>query len=152
MKGTTKSQLAGASWTNNNAESANHLKIVTQWKPRSLVELIEKFQGMVAALYKDVRRAIVSRGTYSLAKGFENCTVLPQAWAEMTQNQKDKAFKGLMTATEKPQTKYIKSTDGKLTVPTTPSSRKKPDQRKRKLAERTNIHCVCVCVCVCVYK
>ena len=57
VKGTTKSQSAGASWTNNNAESANHLlKIATQWKPRSVVELIEKLQGVVAALYKDVRR------------------------------------------------------------------------------------------------
>ena len=79
VKDTTKSQSAGASWTNNNAELANHLlKIATLWKPRLLVELIEKLQGVVAALYKDVRRAIVSRGMFSLTKGFENCAVLSQ--------------------------------------------------------------------------
>ena len=94
VKGTTKSQSAGAPWTNKNAESANHLlKIATQWKPRSLAELIEKLQGVVAVLYKDVRRAVVGRGMYCLAKEFENCAVLPQTWDEMTQNQKDKAFK-----------------------------------------------------------
>lgn len=39
-------------WTNNNAESANHiLKMATQWKSKSLVEVIDILHDMVQGQY-----------------------------------------------------------------------------------------------------
>ena len=55
-------------WTNNNCESINHiLKTLTQWKQQSIPDLIKLIHDHVQAQYKDLERAIVGRGKYSLS-------------------------------------------------------------------------------------
>ena len=58
----------------------------------------------------------------------------------MTENQKDKSFKRLMTEMEKTPTNPIKVTDVNLTIPNTTLAGKKQVKRKNKSAGRTDIH------------
>jgi len=59
-------------WTNNNAESYNHvLKSKTQWKQlKRVTDLIDNVRGLVEVPLKDLRRALHGDGNFALARNF----------------------------------------------------------------------------------
>lgn len=66
-------------WTNNNCESANHLlKILTQWRQKSLHDLIDLLYDQIQVQYKDLERAITGRGDYQLQDKTYYCK--PETW------------------------------------------------------------------------
>ncbi|XP_071137045.1 uncharacterized protein [Mytilus edulis] len=123
-------------WTNNNSESYNHvLKIAVDWKPQSLVDFVIKMTDMVEANYKDLRRAVIGRGPYTLASTHEHFKIDRHVWANKTLMERYKYFARFRRYRMK--TKLVKSTDGRRVVNEARSKGKKKGQRKRKLADRT---------------
>ena len=72
-------------WTNNNAESANHiLKHAVDWKPQHLPALIETLQKTVQLQYTDLNRALTSRGEFRLHLKYKRYAISPNVWATKT--------------------------------------------------------------------
>jgi len=122
-------------WTNNNCESINHvLKQAVQWRRNQLPELIDKLRALVDGQFADADRALCGRGDYTLRPEWSKHRLTVDCWSSMTPIQRQKAVEvcfrlpGVPTST---------SSDGTVTVPTTPGGGKKPHQKKRSRTERT---------------
>lgn len=114
------------------------LKLAVNWKPQSLTNLIEKIFSLVQAQYKDIERSLIGRGNYVLAKNYSHYYIKPELWCSKSKEERKKFFLNFLKDRKKKVTgKYVKSTDGQLTVPTTSTGGKKPGQKKRKRSERT---------------
>jgi len=122
-------------WTNNNAESMNHvLKQMVQWRPQKLPELIANLRTLVEAQYTEADRALCGRGDFVLATSHAKHRLTVDAWQDMSAKQKTKVINACFRTQTLPA---CTSTNGTLTVPTTPGAGKKPHQRKRQRAERS---------------
>ena len=122
-------------WTNNNCESINHvLKQAVQWRPNQLPDLIDKIRMLVDGQFADADRALCGRGDFVLRPAWAKHQLTVDAWTSMTANQRMKAIdacfrmQGVATST---------STDGSVTVPTTPGGGRKLNQIKRSRPNRT---------------
>ena len=125
-------------WTNNNAESMNHvLKQLTDWKPKPVHELVDTLIGHIKGQYKDVERAMIGKGPFTLDKKFNNIRIKPEVYSSKTSLARRRTFLRFLQSHGKDTTSSITSTDGLLSVPRTPQSGKKPHQTKRKRTERT---------------
>jgi len=75
-------QAGRSGWTNNNAESINHvLKQFTQWKPQQLPDLIDKLRQLVSGQFVEADRAIVSRGDLVLAPSHNKHRLTVDVWS-----------------------------------------------------------------------
>ena len=120
-------------WTNNNAECVNHiLKQSTQWRPQQLPDLIIKLKSLIIGQHTEADRAIVGRGDLLLMPTHVKYRLSLDQWKSLTDAQRQKAVDTCFRHTSTPSSI---STDGDLTVPTTPNAGRKPHQRKR--AEKT---------------
>jgi len=128
-------QAGRSGWTNNNAESLNHvLKQYTQWKPQQLPDLTDKLWQLVAGQFCEADRAIVGRGDFVLAASHTKHRLTVDVWAAMSDTRRDKASKACFQPPAPPSST---STDGPLTVPLTPGAGKKPQQKRRRRAEKS---------------
>ena len=101
-------------WTNNSAESINHvLKQFTQWKPKQLLDLIDKLRQLVSGQFVEADRAIVGRGDLVLAPSYNKHRLTVDVWSTMSTAQLDKASKACFRPLAPPS---CASTDGSLTV------------------------------------
>ena len=101
-------------WTNNSAESINHvLKQFTQWKPQQLLDLIDKLRQLVSGQFVEADRAIVGRGDLVLAPSYNKHRLTVDVWSTMSTAQLDKASKACFRPLAPPS---CASTDGSLTV------------------------------------
>ena len=124
-----------STWTNNNCESINHvLKQAVQWQPNQLPDLIDKIRSLVNGQFAEADRALIGRGDFVLRPEWAKHRLPADSWAKMSDKQKRKAADACFRLQSAPCTT---STDGTLTVPTTPGGGKKPHQRKRCRTERT---------------
>ena len=124
-------------WTNNNCESMNHIiKLSANWKASKLPDLVDKLHAIVKLQISDLRRAIHQQGNYELAPSASFLRVSHNVWSTKSKIEKDRLFSRLLTHHVKP-VKAITSSDGKLTIPKTPTTAKKPGQRKRSRSVRT---------------
>ena len=125
-------------WTNNNAESVNHiLKLDLDWKPRNLYELTNKLYETVKSQYVDIQRALYGRGNYVLFEQYKHHFVDPAVWEIKNEQEQNQLFLNFLRDSRSGlKGKYVHSTDGARFVPT-PSGGKKPGQRKRRQAERS---------------
>ena len=134
-----KYPLIDLHWTNNNCESINHiLKLKINWTPQSIPELIDNLHQIVQSHYCDVERAIIRRGNFRLAKGFEKFQKPRNEWRSKSQEQKDrhlKKFYKMPMLVDPKQTNV--SSDGNLWIYSAPGGGKKKGQRKRKRNART---------------
>ena len=125
-------------WNNNAAESVNHLlKLSIEWHPRRLPELVDRLYKVVSLQMTDLRRSLYNHGNYTLAEPFSRFQMPHAAWQTKTPEEKDSAFRAFLAF--KPQGKRAKtvtSSNGVITMPTTPRIATKPGQRKRPRAER----------------
>ncbi|KAL3873493.1 hypothetical protein ACJMK2_036603 [Sinanodonta woodiana] len=128
-----------AHWTNNNAESVNNImKIGTNWKQKNISDLIDILQSIVSSQYKDAKRALIEfgRGNFKLASSYMHHRVSIDAWCQETETEQQAIFRKFFK--DKGITKLtVRSTNGKITIPKTPSGGKNPHQRKRMRAERS---------------
>jgi len=110
-------------WTNNNCESINHvLKHSVQWRPQQLPALIAKISAVVDAQHIEADRALCGRGKFMLAPSHAKHRLTVDRWKGMTAGQRRKASDACFKlATYACST----STDGTLTVASTPGAGKK---------------------------
>lgn len=124
-------------WTNNNAESVNHvLKQLVQWKPQDLPQLVDKLHKLVTAQSNEIERAIIQRGELKLVDSLSYLALKPDVWLKMDAEKKKLARNKILKAPSAPSG-HITSASGHLTVNGTPSKGRKPGQRKRPRAIRT---------------
>lgn len=123
-------------WTNNNCESANHmLKVAVDWKPQSLLGLIEKLHEVVVSQY-EVERAIINTGDYKLAPLFQKYKVHRDAWREMTEQARQSHLDGFRSGISKAANAVV-SSDNTTTVVLPGHGGKKIGQESRKGPNRT---------------
>jgi hypothetical protein len=71
-----------SSWTNNNAESLNHVfKQLTDWKPQPLPELCNLLSNHIVAQFKNLESAMVDMGKFRLHASFEHFKIPLNTWA-----------------------------------------------------------------------
>jgi len=124
-------------WTNNNCESVNHIiKQYTQWRAQQLPDLINKLRDLVRGQYTEADRALCGRGDLQLVPAYAKHRVTVDTWKSLSAAQRQKASDSCFRQTVVVPSST--STDGKVTVPTTPGAGKKPNQRKRQRNERAH--------------
>ncbi len=100
-------------------------------------DLIQTIYNLVLGQYCDAERAMISRGEYELAPGFEAFQMDPHMYNNKTDEQRKKIFCRFQSTPCKVLSNTVTSTDGKTTVLSSPAAGKKPGQRKRKRMART---------------
>jgi hypothetical protein len=127
-------------WSNNNSESLNHvLKHAVDWKSRPLMDLIRRIHNVVKLQYVDLERAVLQEGNYKVSPGYEQYLKYTHEWESMDLTErKEHMYKIRVHRNLFPPKLYITSTNGKLSVKKAPSCGRKPNQVKRKRAERTH--------------
>lgn len=124
-----------STWTNNNCESMNHvLKQAVQWRRNQLPELIDKLRSLVKGQEADADRAICGRGDFSLRREWASHRRTVDEWFRMKPGHRQKVIEACFRL---PGVPTSTSSDGAVTVPTTPGGGKKPHQKKRCRTERT---------------
>ena len=72
-------------WSNNNAESANHMiKNHNDWKQLSVPKLVIKLNEIIKMQDKDIHRALVGIGNYDLSCQMLNHRITVQRWSSMS--------------------------------------------------------------------
>ena len=118
-------------WTNNSCESMNNiLKLSANWKALRLPELVDKLYQIVQLQYKDIRRSLHGQGNYALAPWTKKFQVNNAVWEAKSEEEKQQLFMKLLKFKVQKQ-KTVTSSDGKLTIPKTATTARKPGQRKR---------------------
>jgi len=107
-------------WTNNSAESANHLlKLKADWRQLPVNSCVENVYD-IWLLYVELRSALSGRGNYTLVPAFSRHLVPYQTWATAAAEKKDEWFaKFLRDTGARVHDKAVKSQDGGLTMPAT---------------------------------
>jgi hypothetical protein len=109
----------------------NILKLSANWKALKLPELLEKLHQIVKLQYKDMIRSLHGQGNYTLAPWTKEFQVSTVVWESKTEEEKkEQVFQKLLRFTvHKPKT--VTYSDGKLTIPKTQTTARKPGQRTR---------------------
>ena len=125
-------------WTSNNSESANHiLKTSAEWKLQDVPSFILSWQTIVESEFSERARAIRDFGNYKLHQSFGHHFVPICTWSTMSNEQHAKRVSRFRSDKGRSHVNEVTSTNGQRTVIRTPSAGKKPNQCKRKRAERS---------------
>jgi len=74
-------QWVSRRWTNNAAESMNHLlKLSIDWHPRRLPELVDRLHKVTSVQMTDLRRALYGHGNYTLVAPFDKYNLPHTTW------------------------------------------------------------------------
>jgi len=115
--------------------SINHIfKQSTQWRPNQIPELIEILRKIVYAQFLEADRAICGVGDLVLVPTHAKHRQTTGTWQRLTKKQRRKASEACFRLST---ISTSTSSDGTVTVPTTPGGGKKPHQVKRSCAART---------------
>ncbi|CAC5400573.1 unnamed protein product [Mytilus coruscus] len=136
-EGTTPPGYFDKGWTNNNSESLNHvLKSAINWQSKPLLDLIVIIEEIVETQFKDLQRALVSRGQYRVADSHKHFEITATSWVNKTVQERERLTKRFKSYIP-PDKRVITSTDGMMNVIKPRALGKKIGQRKRKINERT---------------
>ena len=125
-------------WTSNNCESANHiLKSATQWKQKSMPDFILKMHEIISAEHEEVSRAMRGTGNYKLHEQFQHHRIDIDTWVDLDEEKREMLLNRFWSDRGRVKHGVSVSTDGTRLVLQTPSAGRKPNQIKRKRAERT---------------
>ena len=86
---------------------------------------------------KETERAIVSIGEFVLSKEYEEYYVPLNVWLSKSTAERERIFHRFLHNRRPTVQGYSVSTDMKLTIPVVAKAGKKPHQRRRRRAERT---------------
>ena len=105
-------------WTNNNAESINHVfKVAIKWKPQSTPELIKKLYDCVLVQFVHLRGCLHDHGDYALIFTEAHYKISDQIWRCKTEQEKLTIFENfLLDKKRKRKITMISSSDGKYFV------------------------------------
>ena len=95
-----------------------------------LPALIDRLYRIVKLQQADCRRAIYGEGNYELAPWMKKHKVSSMQWKMKTEEEKEQLFKRFMAGLPTKK-KQVISTDGRLSIPRTPTIARKPGQKKR---------------------
>jgi hypothetical protein len=109
----------------------------TNWKPEKITDLVEKIYRVVQLQYRDIRRALHGQGNFQLAPHVQHLKISHINWTEKSEEEKDKIFQDFMKYKPRKRPANMVSTDGKLTITSTPRLAKKPCQRSRPKCAKT---------------
>jgi hypothetical protein len=126
-------------WTNNNAESMNHvLKMKADWRQLPVQSVIDNCYDVVRLRFIDLRSALTGRGSYTVVPALQRHVVPNREWSALSAEQKaDKFDRFLRDNGSRCQPTTVVAKDGGLTLPATPRVARKPCQRSRPRAVRT---------------
>ena len=106
----------------------NHiLKLACNCKVQKIPDLVEKIYKIVQVQYADVRRALYGMGNYVLAPWMAKFKINQVNWSAKSKEEKEKWFLKFLEGKPKVE-KAVKSTDGRLTIPKTSKTARKPGQ------------------------
>lgn len=125
-------------WTNNNAESANHImKLLTDWKPQALMNLINKLYDEVRSQFREVKLALIRTGNFEICDPFKHYQMSTEMWCQKSKEQRHRHYQRFMKEVKPRDPRLATSRDGKFTIMTSASKGKKPGQVKRKCNAKT---------------
>lgn len=126
-----------STWTNNNCESANHvLKTATSWKLQDLPKFINTLNGIIKSEQEERCRAIRDTGNYRVGDRYGHHKTDLVFWSSMSEEHRQKKVKRFLSDFGKTNNQTVVSTDGTRMTQRTPTAGRKPQQVKRKRAER----------------
>ena len=77
--------ICAESWTNNAAESMNHLlKLSIDWHPRRLPELVARLYKVTSVQMSDLRCALYGHGNYTLTAPYNKFSLPHTSWQSKT--------------------------------------------------------------------
>jgi hypothetical protein len=80
---------APCKWTNNNAESSNHvLKRAANWKLHQLPELIDVLYNVIKLQQVELERAMLDTGNFQLAPAYEHFKISMIDWVKLSTPQR----------------------------------------------------------------
>lgn len=125
-------------WTNNNCESMNKvLKLACDWKEQKLPMLVTVLNNVVNFQYAELRRALYGIGSFVLVPQLRTKEFSVIEWTSLTVNEKNKLFEKLLHFSAN-KINSVVSSDGTLQFcQNVTNSGKKPNQRKRTVAEKS---------------
>ena len=119
-------------WTNNNSESMNHvLKQATDWKKKSLTEIVETIQNVVEGHFKELRAALIGTGVLRLADTHKQFSMSKTEWVTKDARQRSRAYIRFRSYIPKHK-KLVTSTDGQSPIVAPRTLGKKPHQTTRR--------------------
>ena len=125
-------------WTSNNSESANHiLKSATEWKQKSMPDFILKMYEIIVAEQEEVSRAIRGTGNFKLHEKFQHHRLDIDTWVDLDSEKRQKLLSRFWSDKGRVKPGISVSSDGNRRILQTPSAGRKPNQIKRKRAERS---------------
>ena len=90
-------EMSDKLWTNNNAESINHVfKVAVNWTPQSPPELINKLYDCVDIQVLHLHSALHSSRVYVLASNQEHYRIPEQIWRCKSTEDKHNVFKSFL--------------------------------------------------------
>ena len=120
-------------WTNNNAESFNHLlKLKADWQQLPIPTIVDNIYDMVKLSFVDLRSAFSGQGIYVLVPAMSRHQVPHAVWSTATDERKSVLFaRFLQDNLARVNPGVVSSKDGALTLPATPKVVRKPGQKSR---------------------
>ena len=135
----TEKWLGQYAWNNNNSESINHvLKLAVEWKPQRVTDLVAHLRDVVRAQYADLKRALYGQGEFHMTPHFQSHVIANCRWGCMSEKRQEEAFSAFMRDTGvRKKTNTVLSSDSRLTVQGNSRIARKPGQRTRATACRS---------------
>jgi len=120
-------------WTNNNAESVNHLlKLKAYWRQLPIPTIVDNIYDMVKLSFVNLRSALSGQGNYILIPAMSRLQVPYAVWSTAMDECKNVLFaRFLQDNLARVNPGVVSSKDGALTLPTTPEVAWKPGQKSR---------------------
>ena len=114
----------------------NIFKLSTGWKSCKLPDLLDKLYKIVQLQYRDIRRALHGQGNYALTPWTKKFQVSDMVWQSKSEEEKVALMKKIQKFMVRKE-KEISSSDGLLKIPKTPTTARKPNQKKRIRSNKT---------------
>jgi len=128
-------------WTNNNAESVNHLlKLKADWRQLPIASIVDNIHDMVKLSFVDLRSSLCGQGNFVLIPAMSRHLVPYTVWSVTTADRKTELFtRFLRDNGSRVKPAVVTSQDGALTMPATPKVARKPGQKSRPRSTKTRI-------------
>ena len=110
----------------------NHaLKQATDWKKKTVTEIVESIENVVDGQFKELRAAMIGTGEFRLAETHKQFRLSKTEWVTKDARQRNGAYFRFRNFVPK-QKKLVTSTDGQCTVVGSRTLGKKPKQNARR--------------------
>ena len=105
--------LPERSWTNNNAESLNHvIKHAFDWKQKSLPDMILRLEEVGNRQYREIKRSLLSLGNFYLSDSHTNFAVQRAIWSATELTKRERHVSRFLRHITPHNSKFVVSTDG----------------------------------------